>query len=153
MLSAVLAIAVLSVLLSVCPFVCQTRALWLNEQTFRQYFNTTWKAILSSFENTENGWWRTIPCTWNVGPKWPTYFKTSSRGLCAIAQLLVWYWQQSTDFGRIHNRCACKPLNLFTVTYCVCLSDKAIATLKLCDFLASQHSADRRRCVRWRTPI
>ena len=41
MLSAVLAIAILSV----C--VCQTRALQQNEQTSRQYFNATWKAILS----------------------------------------------------------------------------------------------------------
>jgi len=82
MLSAVLAIEILS---SVCPSVCQTRTLWQSEQTFRQYCNTTWKAILSSFGKTENGWWRTIPSTRNFAPKWPTlYFKTHVAIDCAM---------------------------------------------------------------------
>ena len=105
MLSAVLAIEILSVCQSVRPSV--KRVLWQNEQTFRQYFNTTWKAILSILGKTKNGWWQTIPSTRNLASKWSTlYFKTHhvaigcdlralarQRDCCAVsgatAQLLV----------------------------------------------------------------
>ena len=37
------------VILSVCPSVCHTRALWLIQRTYRRYFYTTWKCNPSSF--------------------------------------------------------------------------------------------------------
>ena len=37
------------VILSVRPCVCHTRALWLIQRTYRQYFYTTWKGNPSSF--------------------------------------------------------------------------------------------------------
>ena len=37
------------VILSVCPSVCHTRALWLIQRTYRRYFYTAWKGNPSSF--------------------------------------------------------------------------------------------------------
>ena len=56
--------AVLGVVtLSVCPSVCHTRALWLIQRTYQQYFYTTWKGNPSSFLPSNSGWWATSPST------------------------------------------------------------------------------------------
>jgi len=51
------------VILSVCPSVCHTRALWLIQRTYRRYFYTTWKDNPSSFPLPNSGWWATSPST------------------------------------------------------------------------------------------
>jgi len=51
------------VILSVCPFVCHTRALWLIQRTYRRYFYTAWKGNPSSFLSPNCGWWATSPFT------------------------------------------------------------------------------------------
>jgi len=44
------------VILSVCPSVCHTRALWLIQRTYQRYFYTTWKCNPSSFLLLNSGW-------------------------------------------------------------------------------------------------
>jgi len=63
------------VILSVCPSVCHTRALWLIQRTYRRYFYTTWKCNPSNF----------LPPV--VGGRLEV--EQASRGLSAIAELLV----------------------------------------------------------------
>jgi len=67
------------VILSVCPLVCHTHALWLIRRTYRRYFYTTWKGNSSSFLPPNSGWWETSPSTFNGRSKWPTLFKNCSR--------------------------------------------------------------------------
>jgi len=67
------------VILSVCPSVCHTRALWLIQRTYRRYFYTTWKGNPSSFLQPNSGWWATSPSTFNGRSKWPTPFKNRPR--------------------------------------------------------------------------
>ena len=61
--------------LSVCPSVCQTRALWQNESKFCPDFFTTRKNFYPSFACTKNRWWG-LPSTWNFGSNWPSGAKT-----------------------------------------------------------------------------
>jgi len=66
--SAVLGVVILSVRVSVC----QKRALWLIQRSYRRYFYTTWKDNLSSFLPPNSGWWATSLFTFNGRSKWPT---------------------------------------------------------------------------------
>jgi len=75
--SAVLGVVILSVCPSVCPSVCHTRALWLIQRTYRQYFYTTWKRNPSSFLPPNSGWWAMSPSTFNGRSKWPTPLQKS----------------------------------------------------------------------------
>jgi len=67
------------VILSVCPSVCHTRALWLIQRTYRRYSYTTWKGNSSSFLPPNSGWWATSPSTFYGRSKWPTPFKNRLR--------------------------------------------------------------------------
>jgi len=69
--SVVLAAAILSV----CPSVCHTRALWQNQTTHCGYFNTKRKGNHSSFliPTVVGGGY---PSAWNLRSKWPTLFET-----------------------------------------------------------------------------
>jgi len=71
------------VILSVCPSVCpsHTRALWLIQRTYRRYFYTIWKGNPCS----QMRFFVQLCSSWQ-------HFKwlKASRGLSAIAELLVW---------------------------------------------------------------
>jgi len=72
-------LGVVDLILSACPSVCHTRALWLIQRTYRRYFYTTWKGNPSSFLPSNSGWWATSHSTFNWRSKWPTPFKNRSR--------------------------------------------------------------------------
>jgi len=79
--SVVLGVVILSVrqsvFPSVCLSICHTRALWLIQRTYRQYFYTTWKGNPSSFLPPNSGWWAMSPSTFNGRSKWPTPLQKS----------------------------------------------------------------------------
>ena len=57
---------------SVCPSVCQTRALWQNGRKICLHFYNIRKIIYPSFLRKRNGWWGR-PLYWNfgsTGPRW-----------------------------------------------------------------------------------
>jgi len=68
------------VLLSVCPSVCHTHALWLIQRTYMRYFYTTWKGNPSG-----QMWFFVQLCSSWQDFKW----LKASRGPSAIAELLV----------------------------------------------------------------
>jgi len=67
------------VIMSICPSVCHTRALWLIQTTYGRYFYTTWKVNPSGFLPPNSGWWATSPSICNWRSKWATPFKNRSR--------------------------------------------------------------------------
>jgi len=112
------AIAVLGVILSVCPSVrlsvCHTHALRWNERTYSRYFDTTWKSNHSSFLTpTEVGaWWVMSPSTSNLRLKWPTPFE--KRWLRPVFPCTVWTITVSEKCSIIANR---KSTTCFPVSY------------------------------------
>jgi len=70
--------------LSVCPSLCQTRGLWQNERMFCPDIYTTWKNIYPSFADKKNVWWgqRLLPDILGqadpVGAKTPTWIDIRS---------------------------------------------------------------------------
>jgi len=69
------------VILSVCPTVCHTCALWLIQRTYRRYFYTTWKCNPSS-----QMWFFIQLCSSWQDFNW---LKKGSRGLSVAAELVV----------------------------------------------------------------
>ena len=84
MLSAVLAIAILSVRLSVC----QTRALWQNEQTFHQYspIRERRRTLIESPETPEK--YRHLLVIIDSTTIWLESFLTKSTSAEELAQIL-----------------------------------------------------------------
>jgi len=71
------------VILSVCLSVCHTRALWLSQRTYQQYFNTTWKG------NPSNQMWF-FHFFVQLCSSWQDFnWLKALRGPAATAELLV----------------------------------------------------------------
>jgi len=89
------------VILSVCPSVCHTRALWQNKRTYRHILIPHERVITLVF------WYQQrlvgdIPSPWNLRLKWPTPFEKC--WLQPISAYNIWTVRASKKCSIIANR-------------------------------------------------